>query len=391
MKTRKSALWASLSIMASAIIFFACQKNLSNKQQALSQSSSSNIEIPALCGFPQESTLWGGQTINTGTVTVGNDANGNLYVTYTTSGSWRLAEVHVKAACNSETDPDLMCRVSDPNDLAPGQFPYQQVFDAEPSCETISNLPQTYTIMIPKSDLNCTDPACYCIYAHAKVVNCDGGSLNEQTAWAGETLIKDVNRWYYFINYCTQKCTPPTHTCDCQFKTFTQGGWGAPPHKGNPGAYLRNNFATSFPNGLTIGCSNGFTLKLTSAQAIQDFLPQGRMPFWLQQNYVDPGSDNITVLAGQLVAAKLNVGFDITKAKFAAPPCHLADATFKDGIFANKTIQQVIDIADQVIGQCSTAYSPAQVNEALTQINENYDNATQDLGYFNCPSPCRRQ
>ncbi len=391
MKTQKSALWASLSFMAIAVIFLACQKNLSNKQQAVSQSSSSNIEIPALCGFPQESTLWGGQTINTGTVTVGNDADGNLYVTYTTSGSWRLAEVHVKAVCNAETDPDLMCRVSDANDLAPGQFPYQQTFATEEiTCDNISSLPQTYTIMIPKSDLACIDPACYCIYAHAKVLNCDGGTLHDETAWAGETLIKDVNRWYYFINYCTQKCTAPIHTCDCQFKTFTQGGWGAPPHKGNPGAYLKNNFATCFPGGLTIGCTNGYTLKLTSAKAIQDFLPQGRMPFWLQQNYVDPGTENITVLTGQLVAAKLNVGFDASKPKFAAPPCHLADATFKDGIFAGKTVQQVIDIADQVIGQCSTAYSPAQVNEALTHVNENYDNGLQDLGYFNCPSPCRR-
>src|SRR6266536_2998766 len=120
MKTQKSALWASLSFMAIAVIFLACQKNLSNKQQAVSQSSSSNIEIPALCGFPQESTLWGGQTINTGTVTVVNDAD----------------------------------------DLAPGQFPYQQTFATEEiTCDNISSLPQTYTIMIPKSDLACIDPA----------------------------------------------------------------------------------------------------------------------------------------------------------------------------------------------------------------------------------------
>src|SRR6266540_3171847 len=99
MKTQKSSLWASLSFMAIAVIFLACQKNLSNKQQAVSQSSSSNIEIPALCGFPQESTLWGGQTINTGTVTVGNDADGNLYVTYTTSASFPTVTVPVFIVC----------------------------------------------------------------------------------------------------------------------------------------------------------------------------------------------------------------------------------------------------------------------------------------------------
>jgi len=362
---------------------------LYSKQQALNQSSSSNIETPTYCGFPQDATLWGGQTINTGTVTVGNDTAGNLYVTYTISGSWHLAEVHVKAVCNADTDPSTMCRVESPTDLAPGQFPYQHIFNTEEiTCDNISNLPQTYAIMIPKSDLNC-EGTCYCIYTQAKVVNWAGGTLHDETAWAGETLERP-GKWYYFINYCNQKCETLPHTCDCQFKTFTQGGWGTPPHKGNPCGYLKNNFATCFADGLTIGCANGYTLKLTSTQAIQDFLPQGRMPFWLQQNYVDPGSGNITVLAGQLVAAKLNVGSDLCKAKFGTPHCHLADATFKDGTFAGKTIQQVIDIADQVIGQCSTAYSPAQVNEALTQINENYDNGTIDLGYFNCPSPCRR-
>jgi len=389
----KSTLTAALAITATALIFFACQKNFSNKEKSLSQSNSSNSEEPsAYCGFPQEATLWGGQTINTGTVKVGNDAAGNLYVTYTTSGSWRLAEVHVNVVCNTETDPDLMCRVGDPSDLAPGQFPYSATFNTETiTCDNISSLPTTYTVMIPKSDITCADPACYCLYTHAIVVNCDGGTLSQETAWGGETLIKDVNRWYYFINYCTQECNVPPPTCDCAFKTFTQGGYGAPPKKGNPAAFLRNNFATCFPDGVTIGCASGFTLKLTSAQAVMDFLPQGRMPFWLQQNYVDPGSDNITVLAGQLVTAKINVGFDYCKGKFGAPPCHLANATFKTGTFAGKKISEVIAIADDVIGQCSTEYSPSQVNEALTQINENYDGGNgKDLGYFNCPSPCKK-
>jgi hypothetical protein len=382
---RKSALLGALAVVTTALIFYACQKNLSNNQKSISQSSSNNIEIPQQCGFPQVSTLYGGQTIEVGTVTVGNDADGNLYVTYTTTGGWHLSEVHVKAVCNTDTDPETMCRVGDPNDLAPGQFPYSQTFDATGGC---SNLPTTYTVVIPKADVPCADPACYCIYAHAVVVNCDNDQT--ETAWSGETLIKDVNRWYYFINYCTQKCVTPPYECPCQFKTYTQGGYGAPPHKGNPAAFLKNNFATCFPDGVTIGCSNGYTLKLTTAQAVMDFLPQGKMPFWLQQNYENPGSGNITVLAGQLVTAKLNVGFDNCKAKFGAPPCHLANATFIDGIFAGKTIQEVIDIADQVIGQCSNTYSPSQVNDALTQVNENYDNGTTDKGYFNCPSPCKR-
>src|SRR5215510_9913562 len=46
-----------------------------------------------------------------------------------------------------------------------------------------------------------------------------------------------------------------------QFRTQTQGGWGAPPAGNNPGAYLHAHFATAFPTGLTIGCGrSGFSV-----------------------------------------------------------------------------------------------------------------------------------
>ncbi|MBL8659332.1 MAG: hypothetical protein JNM75_06210 [Rhodospirillales bacterium] len=47
-----------------------------------------------ICGIRQVSTLWAGQTINAGTVTVSNDAD-KLSVKYTTQNGWVLKAVHL--------------------------------------------------------------------------------------------------------------------------------------------------------------------------------------------------------------------------------------------------------------------------------------------------------
>jgi hypothetical protein len=74
------------------------------------------------------------------------------------------------------------------------------------------------------------------------------------------------------FNYCAEDC-PPT---ECEpLRTQTPGGWGAKPEGNNPGTYLAANFASSFPNGLSVGCDGGFKVTLTSAKAIETLLPTG--------------------------------------------------------------------------------------------------------------------
>lgn len=172
------------------------------------------------------------------------------------------------------------------------------------------------------------------------------------------------------------------------FKTYTQGGWGAEPRGGNPGVYLHANFAAAFPSGLTIGCASGYTLKLTTAQAVTDFLPSGSTPSALDASYVNPGSSYSNVLAGQLVAATLSVGFDNYDAGFGTNTTHLGDLVIASGTFAGLTVNQMLSLANDVIGGCNTSYGFSDVNTALTNINENYDNGTSNNGFLNCPSQC---
>ncbi|MBX7052937.1 MAG: hypothetical protein K1X54_12935, partial [Flavobacteriales bacterium] len=167
-------------------------------------------------------------------------------------------------------------------------------------------------------------------------------------------------------------------------RTQTQGGWGAVPNGNNPGVYLHANFDQAFPNGLILGCNN--QLVLTSAQAITAFLPSGSTPSALPSGTMtNPGNAYNNVLAGQLVAAMLNVGFDAYDPSFGESSSALGSMVFASGDFQGMTIAQVISLANEVIGGCSSAYSYSQLNQALTTINENYDNGNMDQGDFLCP------
>lgn len=165
------------------------------------------------------------------------------------------------------------------------------------------------------------------------------------------------------------------------FKTFTQGGWGAVPHGNNPGTYLHNNFASVFPNGLTVGCN--YTIKLTTAQAVTDFLPQGGTPSALTINYIDPASQ-VTVLAGQLVALTLSVMFDAADPSFSSSSASLGSLVVVSGTFAGFTVSDVLNEANKVLGECVSAYSVADMNAILSSINENFDNGTVNNGVLNC-------
>jgi len=170
---------------------------------------------------------------------------------------------------------------------------------------------------------------------------------------------------------------------DCNFKTYTQGGWGAPANGNNPGVYRDANFAAAFPNGLIIGCASGNTLTLTTALAVKNFLPSGSTPSALPSDLLNPGNSYNNVLAGQLTALTLSLGFDAYDANFAPSPDFLGNGIVGSGTFAGMTVSQLVQIANDVIGGCSNAYSFSSLNAALTAINENFDGGSNG-GFVIC-------
>lgn len=169
--------------------------------------------------------------------------------------------------------------------------------------------------------------------------------------------------------------------CDLTgYITFTQGGWGSSSHS-TPGSIRDQYFDDVFPSGLVVG--NGYTITLTSAYKVKLFLPQGSTPAALTQNYYNPGSSNISVFAGQVVALAMNVYFD-QAGKIGTNSTDLGNLVIESGPFAGKSVFELLDIAETALGGGNTGYSISSINDAATAINENFVDGNTDEGYLTC-------
>ena len=267
-------------------------------------------------------------------------------------------------------------------------------------------------------------------YAYAWTV---GGSVSGETSSQLENLcggvfasvvVSDANGCEITYAFPALPCTP--NTCD-PLRTYTMGGWGAPTPActqivntfvpksakysigtdlgdeslvpsgsetiggGNSPAvqYLHGNFNQAFPYGLTIGCTN--KVIFNSACAITNFLPSGGPSVALGNGTViNPANLNNT-LAGQICAVTLAVVFDAYDAGFAGPEGTLGARIIQTGTFSGMTVAQLLQEANNAIGGCGSSYSLPTLNEALTAINENYDNGDgTDNGFLGCTAPAGR-
>ena len=139
---------------------------------------------------PTVVTLLAGQTINSGTVTVTNDAS-YIYVTYATTNGWVLSQTHLYVGdC-------ALIPVNNPGNPIPGQFPYTSAH----------NNINTYTYQIPISRIPLE--GCGCIAAHAvvKKYNSANQLVDTQTGWGNGVRINlSGGNWGMKFDYCS--CTP---------------------------------------------------------------------------------------------------------------------------------------------------------------------------------------
>lgn len=169
------------------------------------------------------------------------------------------------------------------------------------------------------------------------------------------------------------------------FRTQTQGGWGTKASGNNPGSYRDAHFAAAFADGLTIGCQDGYRLKLTSSKAVEDFLPAGGTPSTLSANLTDATKTSAGVFAGQLVSAMLSVTFDDADGSFGASNVTLGDLVIRDGGCAGMTVRQLIDLANSVIGGCSDLRSPSVLSDCLDRVNNAFVDGERSSNAFASP------
>lgn len=148
---------------------------------------------PVLCGTPENVTLFAGQTIDTGSVVVGNDDT-NLYVTFDTTDPWAMTESHVHVADTREGIPQT--RKGNPQ---VGQFAYQSSYEPPVTSDTY---------VIPLSTISLDENGQVVVAAHAVVGNLnDDGSVTEtETGWADGTRFVDRGSWATYFQYSVQEC-----------------------------------------------------------------------------------------------------------------------------------------------------------------------------------------
>ena len=188
----------TLHLFALTVLFFSCTKSNTDIQSietppaaAIKTTTGSGGEISGREGeipptgttcTPTVVTLFAGQTINAGNVTVSNDAN-FIYVTFNTANGYVLTQTHLFVGdC-------ALIPVNKPGNPIPGQFPYTSPH---------SNL-TSYTYQIPIMAIPVG--GCGCIAAHAVVSLATGGG--SQTAWGNGTVINPDGQWGMKFNYCS--------------------------------------------------------------------------------------------------------------------------------------------------------------------------------------------
>lgn len=321
-------------------------------------SESTGTRSGEVCGTPQTVTLFAGQHIDVGTVTVWNDTD-NVYIKYETKDNWVITETHMATALSLAGIPQT--KTGNPK---VGNFPYNDQH-SPPVTE--------YTYVVNYKDAGYAPGNILYIATHAvvKLLNENGEIIQEETAWGNGEGFPGKN-WAMYFTYEIQACVPIVIKPG-DFRTQTQGGWGTGANGNNPGAYRDANFAAAFPNGVTIGSADGYTVLLTTSSAVENFLPQGGPAAPLTKNYVDPKS-KLGVLTGQVTALTLSVNFDLYDADFGASAINLKDLIVADenSPFFGMTVQQVLDEGNKVLGGVSSSFTAAQVNDGITSINENF-------------------
>jgi len=196
-----------LGVLFVALFFMSCEKQqITDKFGNTSDADQMSLKsLTEVCGS-EIWTIWAGQDIDAGTLTVSNDET-NIYVTYSTTT--QFGNLHVWVGTDSTAFPQ-----NSQGKPVFGQFPY--TYDATGLNE--------YTFTIPLSDIEFYNECGEEIFliAHAEVlVN------GEWETGFGGNIPGNDNRWFYYAKYTVACCNeePPTPETEELGTAFAYGNW----------------------------------------------------------------------------------------------------------------------------------------------------------------------
>ena len=255
-------------------------------------------------------------------------------------------------------------------------------FTATDDCDNDASCSATFTIV------DTTAPAMG-IAASPTTVECDGmGNAEELQAWLGNNggamASDDCSAVTWYNNY---ECALDAG----DFLTYNQGSLGAANSEAGSD-YLDANFATVFPNGVTVGCGEGYELNFTTADAVDTYLPctGGAQDLVLTYGGTNPTEAAVdptcwdNAFVSHLLTAKINVAFDAANAAYSASDFPVTGLIRTSGPLAGYSLGEIIALGDQVLGGCSSEFTPNQLRKALRDYNRNFDNGV-NLGRYQLP------
>lgn len=170
------------------------------------------------------------------------------------------------------------------------------------------------------------------------------------------------------------------------FCSYTKGGYAG---NGTPGSILTDNFATVFPGGMTIGINDGagsqhnsiWTPDATGIGALRSYLtsPAGGPSAALTSDLTNPTATGSGQLSEQVAALTLNINFAGSVSGMPAGFGALTltgTGTSLDGA----TVEQILAIANNSLAGngLPAGYTFSTLNDLVTNLNESWDNCTQD-------------
>ena len=219
----------------------------------------------------------------------------------------------------------------------------------------------------------------------------DEGEYTHTRCWAATDSCGNASA------LCCQSIT--VEACPENFCTFTQGAWGNDCTAEDPlslqaGCILDRYFSQVFPNGSvgigdTAGVGGGlpklYAAVWTNADAVQAFLPAGGTSGMLTSDATNPVGTNAGVLAGQLLALRLNVEFScagVFKDAGLEPVTNCYRGLVipaSCGKFAGMTVEQFLAVANEAVGGKKSALNPygatlADLNVTASCLNMLFDN-----------------
>lgn len=158
----------------------------------------------------------------------------------------------------------------------------------------------------------------------------------------------------------------------CQLWSLSQGGWG----NVSVGSPLTGDwFRQKFPQGLSIG-ANGNWVRFSSPEAIRAVLPASGVPARLKSGVLtDPSRKRLNnTLAGQAIALTLNVALspDFSHSIVQSGPC------------ANLTVEQVLELANNVLGNGASKGVLSALTSTMDSINRSWDGGQKRNDIVRC-------